>query len=166
MARPIAPSDSMTLRCNTRRSSGTTRPNWQAQNKASCTRVGGAEILAVAQVLLAFIPAGDAGADEVVDAVIDDAVSENGGNLAGSIRDVNPLGGTQNCINCVIAGDATLSGSAASALDSAGPQSISILENTYGGTFKIVSGQSEIEQMLSDAGPGARGIVYGERAEA
>jgi len=77
---------------------------------------------------------------------------------------VNPLGGTNNCVNCVVAGDATLSGSQASALNSVGPQPISILENAYGGTFKEVAGQAQVTQMLSDAGPGARGIVYGARA--
>ncbi|MCA1842421.1 MAG: hypothetical protein ABR600_06220 [Actinomycetota bacterium] len=33
------------------------------------------------------------------------------GDLAGSIRDLNLLGGTENCVSCVMAGDATLSGS-------------------------------------------------------
>lgn len=85
------------------------------------------------------------------------------GDLAGSIRNVNALGGTQNCVNCVIAGDATLSGSPASALNSVGPQPISMLEEAFGGTFKEVAGQAEIEQLLGEAGPGARDIVYGAR---
>lgn len=86
------------------------------------------------------------------------------GDVAGSIRGVNVRGGTENCVNCAIAGDATLSGTPASALNSLDAQPISILEQAFGGTFKDVAGQSEIEQLLNDAGPGARGIVYGGRA--
>ena len=36
--------------------------------------------------------------------------------IAGSIRNVNPTGGTMNCVNCAIATDATLAGRPASAL--------------------------------------------------
>lgn len=81
---------------------------------------------------------------------------------AGSIRAVNPLGGGMNCVNCSVATDATLGGSPASALLS-GPKPISVLERLYGGSFKPVSGQAEIEGILADAGNGARGIVYGSR---
>jgi hypothetical protein len=38
------------------------------------------------------------------------------GGLAGSIRNVNPTGGTTNCVNCAVATDATLAGNPASAL--------------------------------------------------
>ena len=55
-------------------------------------------------------------------------------------------------------------GSAASALNAAGPQPISLVEDAYGGSFKAVSGQGQIQQVLTEAGPGARGIVYGARA--
>lgn len=81
---------------------------------------------------------------------------------AGSIRGVNPLRGSQNCVNCAIATDSTLSGAPMSALNF-GPQPISVLEKVYGGTFKSVAGRSQIEQMLAEAGPGARGIVFGSR---
>jgi hypothetical protein len=83
-------------------------------------------------------------------------------DAAGASR-VNPLGGTQNCVHCAIAGDATLSGAPASALDSAGPQLISRIEQQFGSSFKPVAGRAEIEQMLSEAGPGSRGIVFGSR---
>lgn len=56
-----------------------------------------------------------------------------------------------------------MTGAPASALDSSVPQPISILERTYGSSFKPVSGQAQIEQIMSDAGPGARGIVFGSR---
>ena len=88
-------------------------------------------------------------------------VSEKLGE-AGSIRNVNPKGGTQNCVNCVIATDATLSKAPASALPG-GPTSVRVLERQFGGTFKMVSGRSEIEDLMTAAGDGARGIVYGNR---
>lgn len=63
----------------------------------------------------------------------------------------------------VIAGDSTLDGAPASALNSTRPQPVSILEKTYGASFKPVGGQTEIDQIMSQAGPGARGIVFGSR---
>ena len=84
-------------------------------------------------------------------------------NTAGSIRAVNPLGGGMNCVNCAVATDATLAGSPASAPLS-GPKPISVLEQIYGGFFKPVSGQAEIAGLLTEAGNGARGIVYGSRS--
>ncbi len=83
---------------------------------------------------------------------------------AGSIRGVNPLGGDMNCVNCAVATDSTLAGNPASALLS-GPKPISVLEDLYGGSFVRVAGSSEIEGMLAGAGNGARGIVYGSRAD-
>lgn len=81
---------------------------------------------------------------------------------AGSSK-VNPLGGTQNCVNCAIAGDHTLAGFPTSALDSAGPQLISRIEQHFGASFKAVGGRSDISDILANAGPGARGIVFGAR---
>ncbi len=81
--------------------------------------------------------------------------------LAGSIRNVNPTGGGMNCVNCAIAGDATLAGNAASALPG-GATSIGVLERTFGGTFQAMSGPMEIGSILSQSGNGARGIVFGE----
>jgi len=85
---------------------------------------------------------------------------------AGSIRNVNPLGGTANCVNCAVATDATLSGAPSSALNvrpGVAGQPISVLEDIYGGAFKPVGGQAQIEQTLIDAGSGSRGIVFGSR---
>ena len=42
------------------------------------------------------------------------AAAENERLIAGSIRNVNPTGGTMNCVNCSIATDLTLAGNAAS----------------------------------------------------
>lgn len=66
-------------------------------------------------------------------------------------------------MNCAIACGATLAGAPASALDSAAARPISTLERIFGGSFKSVSGQAEIEEMLSNAGSGSRGIVFGSR---
>jgi papain fold toxin 1 (glutamine deamidase) of polymorphic toxin system len=85
-----------------------------------------------------------------------------GAPLAGSIRNVNPLGSTTNCVNCVVATHAMLSGRAASALAS-GPVPISALETAFGSTFARVGGQSAIEAQLLRAGHGAQGVVYGSR---
>ena len=81
---------------------------------------------------------------------------------AGSIRNVNPLRGTQNCINCSIATNATLVGRPASAL-AGSPTSINVLEKTFGGTFGAAISRSGIESSLLSAGNGARGIVFGSR---
>jgi filamentous hemagglutinin len=89
------------------------------------------------------------------------------GENAGSIRIVNPgypaAGRTQNCVNCSIATDATLSGNPAVSLPSNGPINISTLENLYGGRFGYAATNSEIEQQMLNAGNGARGIVFGSR---
>jgi hypothetical protein len=81
---------------------------------------------------------------------------------AGASR-VNPLGGTQNCVNCAIAGDHTLAGYPTSALDSAGPQLVSRIEQHFGASFRPVGGRADIEGILSNAGSGSRGIVFGAR---
>jgi hypothetical protein len=92
------------------------------------------------------------------------AAEETGASrLAGSIRDVNPTGGKLNCVNCAVATDSTLAGAPASALPG-GVSDVGNRERFYGRSFKPVSGQGEIGQMLSYAGPGARGIVFGGRA--
>ncbi len=75
---------------------------------------------------------------------------------AGSARSVNVLGGNMNCVNCATAMDATLAGNPASALLS-GPKPISVL----GSNWTAVTGQAHIENLLLEAGPGARGIVFG-----
>jgi hypothetical protein len=86
---------------------------------------------------------------------------------AGSIRNVNPgyptTGRTQNCVNCTVATDATLSGTPATALPSSGPVGIRVLEQQYGGRFGAATTSSSIEQQLLSAGDGARGIVFGSR---
>jgi RHS repeat-associated protein len=89
-------------------------------------------------------------------------VDAAGTNAAGDSV-VNPLGGTQNCTSCVIAGDATLAGNPAVALDYGIAQPISVVEANLGGLFQTVAGRTEIEAILEDSGIGARGVVYGSR---
>ncbi|SFD91140.1 RHS repeat-associated core domain-containing protein, partial [Paracidovorax konjaci] len=79
---------------------------------------------------------------------------------AGSIRGVNAIGGSMNCVNCAIATDATLAGNSASALGG-GPFRISVLESTYGQRFGLPATSVDIINSMINAGNGARGIVYG-----
>lgn len=78
--------------------------------------------------------------------------------MFGSIRNVNPLKSATNCVHCAIATDLTLSGRPTSALPSAAKPLV-VLENHYGRTFRQVSGRDQIENIMSNAGHGARGIV-------
>jgi len=81
---------------------------------------------------------------------------------AGSIRSVNAIGGKMNCVNCVIATDATLAGRPTSALGG-GPFRINVLEKAFGGRFGAPGPITNVSEALSAAGPGARGIVFGAR---
>lgn len=82
---------------------------------------------------------------------------------AGSIRNVNKVGGNMNCVNCAVATDATLAGRPASALGG-GPFRISVLEKTFGGKFGPAGPIDNITSGMQAAGPGARGIVFGSRS--
>jgi filamentous hemagglutinin len=92
---------------------------------------------------------------------------EAGVDTAGSIRNVNPgyptTGRTQNCVNCSVATDATLSGTPTSALPSTGPVPIPVLERQYGATFGAPASSSALATQMENAGNGARGIVFGSR---
>ena len=81
---------------------------------------------------------------------------------AGSIREVNKVGGDMNCVNCSIATDATLAGRPASALGG-GPFRIDTLEKIYGAKFGGPTSIGGIESQMAQAGGGARGIVFGSR---
>jgi hypothetical protein len=83
---------------------------------------------------------------------------------AGSIRNVNQVGGKMNCVNCAVATDSTLAGRPASALGG-GPFRISVLEKTFGGKFGPAGPIDNIAANMSAAGPGSRGIVFGSRAQ-
>jgi hypothetical protein len=80
---------------------------------------------------------------------------------AGTLPNVNPTGGTANCINCAVATDATLGGNAASALPGE-KATLAEVERTFGSTFQPVSGPMEIGRILTKSGNGARGVVLGD----
>ena len=92
--------------------------------------------------------------------VVIQAMLEKKVPTAGSIRNVNKIGGTENCVNCVIATDATLAGNPASALNSI-PQPISVLQREFGTTFTHNLGVNDISNLVSE--PGQRGIIFGNR---
>lgn len=83
-------------------------------------------------------------------------------NEAGSIRNVNVVGGRMNCVNCVVATDATLAGRPASALPG-GPYRIGVLERFYGSSFSAPGAIGGVVDSMTAAGTGARGIVFGSR---
>jgi filamentous hemagglutinin len=80
--------------------------------------------------------------------------------LAGSIRQINPTRDRMNCVSCVVAVDASLTGHPASAVPG-GPRSIQDLAEHFGGSFRTVSGEADVAAILVRAGPGARGVVFG-----
>jgi filamentous hemagglutinin len=81
---------------------------------------------------------------------------------AGSIRNVNVIGGNMNCVNCVVATDALLAGRPASALPG-GPYRLSTLEKFFGTTFGKPGEIADVSTAMTTAGSGARGIVFGSR---
>jgi RHS repeat-associated protein len=78
------------------------------------------------------------------------------------IKNVNPTGGTKNCVNCAAASDASLAGNPASALPGKAV-SIKVLEKQFGATFVKMADKKAIDQAMKAAGPGAQGIVFGMR---
>jgi hypothetical protein len=84
---------------------------------------------------------------------------------AAGVGRVNAVGGTHNCVSCAIAGDSTLAGNPASALNLHPgvpiPGGNAAIEAYAGASWRSVAGQSAIESELLAAGNGARGIVYG-----
>jgi RHS repeat-associated protein len=83
---------------------------------------------------------------------------------AGSIRAVNAVKGATNCVSCAIATDATLAGRPASALGG-GPAPIAALEKTFGTAFGARTSVEGIAKTMTDAGSGARGIVFGSHGQ-
>ncbi|MGK4593560.1 RHS repeat-associated core domain-containing protein [Amycolatopsis sp. w19] len=93
------------------------------------------------------------------------AVPVAAGAGAAAAGAVNAVGGTQNCVACVISGDLTLAGKPASATNlypaHPVPGGMKLIEKYAGASWRPVSGQPAIEKELLAAGNGARGIVYG-----
>lgn len=83
-------------------------------------------------------------------------------DVAGSVRSVNPGGGTMNCVNCVITTDQMLDGvKVSAALD--GPKPIAFLESYFESRFLPVAGRSDIEAAMAAAGDGSRGVVFASK---
>jgi RHS repeat-associated protein len=82
---------------------------------------------------------------------------------AGSIRGVNAAArGTQNCVLCAIATDATLAGRPTPAAGG-GPFYISMIEQHFRTTFGAPGTIQRVTAAMEAAGNGARGIVFGSR---
>lgn len=81
---------------------------------------------------------------------------------AGTIRNVNKIGGSMNCVNCTIATDAMLAGRPASALGG-GPYRLTVLEKVFNARFGAPTTIADITTTMTTAGSGARGIVAGSR---
>lgn len=79
-----------------------------------------------------------------------------------SIRQINSIGGTENCINCAIAQDAMLAGFPAWAL-AGGPERITVLEEYFSARFGAPCSLVSVHDHMVSAGFAARGIVYGYR---
>ncbi|MET9489948.1 toxin glutamine deamidase domain-containing protein [Nocardia sp. NPDC006630] len=79
--------------------------------------------------------------------------------ILAAIRTVNPGNGTMNCVNCVVTTDRVLDGLEVSA-PLHGPAPIAVLEEHFGAKFAATTGRPGIEQLLSEAGDGARGVVF------
>ena len=73
---------------------------------------------------------------------------------------------TTNCLACARATDETPAGNPATAIPKPkGAQwSASWLESEYGNTFQPVESYDSIRSAMASRGPGARAIVWGERA--
>jgi hypothetical protein len=90
--------------------------------------------------------------------------SGGGSATAGSIRNVNPSANQYNCVNCATATDAMLAGRPASALPTASTRGtrLTVLEDTFNGKFVPMTRQGITDNLIK-AGPGARGIIFGNR---
>ncbi|WP_027344461.1 toxin glutamine deamidase domain-containing protein [Hamadaea tsunoensis] len=75
---------------------------------------------------------------------------------------INPGRGKLNCRACALAVDATLAGNPASALPHIVGGPYTPIEEYYGREFVPMSGLSAVVEQMAKAGPGARGIVYGQ----
>jgi len=101
--------------------------------------------------------------------VASEAEAGTTGKIQRSISGVNPIdelgsdGRTNNCVNCAVATDATLSGSPAVALKSKRGLPVGLLEQHYGSKFGAPTTLTDIAQAMQEAGSGARGIVHASR---
>ncbi len=81
----------------------------------------------------------------------------------GAGRSINPLKGANNCAGCSMAGDATLKGFPASALNHGITSTDDILKHFGRGAWSIGNSQASITNKMLKAGSGSTGIVFGSR---
>jgi hypothetical protein len=141
---------------------------WETAGLAAASFVAAVGIVATGGLLLgAFGEAGAGGAAATAGGLATaglTAAEDDPGLFDSAPGAVNDIGGVENCLSCSIAGDSTLAGSPASALDIGAPENWMDVSEAYAGsTWQDVADSSEIEDQLSQAGEGARGIVYGMR---
>lgn len=80
----------------------------------------------------------------------------------GGTRSINPTGGTNNCAGCAIAGNATLNGFPASAINHGVTSTLTVAQELKG-TWQIGMNMESISAKMKGMGDGATGIVFGER---
>jgi RHS repeat-associated protein len=83
-------------------------------------------------------------------------------NFGGTIRNVNKVGGKQNCANCSIATDATLAGNPASALSGGITNKVEVAAH-FGSKFGGMTSLTRVEAQMVKAGNGSRGVIFAAR---
>jgi RHS repeat-associated protein len=84
--------------------------------------------------------------------------------VGGSVRTVNPTLGNKNCANCALATDARLAGMKGVTAAPGGPTSPLAISRLYPGkNWFPVNGEKGMTTIMTEAGPGSRGIVWGLR---
>ncbi|HVU95793.1 MAG TPA: toxin glutamine deamidase domain-containing protein [Puia sp.] len=84
-------------------------------------------------------------------------------SLRGGSRDVNPLRGQDNCAGCTIAGDASLKGHPASAINH-GVTYVSDFMKEFGATqMSIYKSPQAIANFMGNLNEGATGVIFGDR---
>lgn len=109
----------------------------------------------IAPLVLALCTAVGSGPAHSAIGLWDDSPIATRGATAGSRFRVNPTRGTQNCVNCTIAGDSTLAGARASALPG-GPTSIRCWSNSSAGSSHQCRHEGRWSRCFSTL---ARGLV-------
>lgn len=97
-----------------------------------------------------------------------DSSGDSSGKTKPSLRDINTNGGKENCTRCAIETDKMLSGKPFEAPEAGGPypvtEAVEYSRGIGGGTvFHEPRTIADIEKSMERFGPGARGIVVGDR---
>ena len=82
---------------------------------------------------------------------------------SGGSRKVNKIGGRTNCFGCAIAGDATLKGRPASALNHGVTSTNDVLKFFKVSSWSVGNNQLTVTTKMHNAGNGATGVIFGHR---